>query len=293
MFLRYRDAPVRYERAGRLASGGCERTLEVGPEHARGLSTPTESRRSPPGSARPPSGVATRASCGCRPGSSRSRSSSSPSPRAGPQPRRRRRTDQERRNRGSASSSRRGGRRAVRRARAPSPPCGRSASSVFNPRSSSHAVSADATRPASRRVRWRRSKRPSSSTTGDSGEEVVVATEHLRGAVQRDVAALLERSQPQWRRQRRVADHRCADAPRPPRGRASSASGSTGASIRIRSASAGGAPVWSYSTAFIPHGCRWSNSSSVPVVGTRGDRDRPTGRQHRQHDPVTAPIPAG
>ena len=42
---------------------------------------------------------------------------------------------------------------------------------------------------------------------GDPGEEIVVAGEHLGGAVERDVATELERAQPEWGGERCVAHH--------------------------------------------------------------------------------------
>ena len=60
-------------------------------------------------------------------------------------------------------------------------------------------MSADATSPVSRRVRWRLFEERVVLDDGDAGKQVVVAGEDLRGAVQRDVAALFEREQAQRR----------------------------------------------------------------------------------------------
>ena len=68
--------------------------------------------------------------------------------------------------------------------------------------------------------------------------------------------------------------------------------GLAGASIQTRSAAAGGAPVWSYSTYRTPHGSSCWKSAAVPWYGTL--RDAIVARtQHRQHDRGGGRCPRG
>ena len=126
-------------------------------------------------------------------------------------------------------------------------------SSVFSPRSSSQAVSAEAMSPVSRRVRWRRSKSASSFT---------VATPAIRSSCPAStlVALCSDTSQPCSSGRSRSGDASVASHTTGA-GCAAAASksgivsiGFDGASSRIRSTFAGGAPVWSYSITSTPQG---------------------------------------
>ena len=127
---------------------------------------------------------------------------------------------------------------------------------------------------------------------GDAGDQVVVAREHLGGAVERDVAPELEWAEPQRRRERRVADDGCRCAT------AASKSGIVsigleGASTRIRSRLARrccrlveldrlDAPVAEVVEELL-----------VAVVGALREGDRATRREHRQDDTRDGPHPGG
>ncbi len=127
---------------------------------------------------------------------------------------------------------------------------------------------------------------------GDSGEEVVVAAEHLRRAVQRDVAALLERSEPHRRRKRRVADHRCAmrGARLEVRHRQHRVRGRLDQDqIRV----SGGRTSLVELDGVQPPRLQMVEQLLVPVVRARGDRDRAAGREHRQHAARDGAHPGG
>ena len=78
-------------------------------------------------------------------------------------------------------------------------------SSVFSPRSSNQAVSAEAIEPGQAAGEVEAVEERVVLHRGDAGDQVVVPREHLGGAVQRHVAAMLERAQPERRGERRVA----------------------------------------------------------------------------------------
>ena len=69
-------------------------------------------------------------------------------------------------------------------------------------------MSADATIPASRLVTWSRSRSFRVAGHGHAAEHVVVTGEHLRGRVEYEVAAVVERPEPERGGDGRVADDR-------------------------------------------------------------------------------------
>ena len=127
---------------------------------------------------------------------------------------------------------------------------------------------------------------------GDAGEQVVVAGEHLRGAVQRDVAAPLERAQPERRRERRVADDRC----RVRGGRLEV--GHRQHRVRRRldqdQVGVGGRRARLVVLDHLdPPRPEMVEQLLVAVVGALGERDRAARRQHRQDDPGDGAHPGG
>ena len=144
-----------------------------------------------------------------RPGSSRSRSTAPrarPAPRPSPSRRRRRRGT---RSPGSGRLDRRMRRRGARRGRAPSPPGARAERrGSASPRWTSQAVSARRDDPGEPARHVEPVAQLGVARDGDAGEHVVVPGEDLRRRVERDVAAVLERPEPERRGDRRVADDR-------------------------------------------------------------------------------------
>ena len=146
--------------------------------------------------------------------------------------------------------------------------------------------------PVSRRVRWSRSYSASSPDRDDARDQVVVPGEHLRGTVERDVAAELERAQAERRRERRIADDR---------GRV----GGGGLEVRHRQhrirrrldqdqVGGGGrrAGLVVLDRVDAPR-AKVVEELPVTVVGALGERDRPARWQHRQHDACHGPHPGG
>ena len=282
----------------RSRSGGrlrvCERLLEIGPELVDRSSRPTDSRSSPSGQRSP--------SHRCRdssfvrtpprlvafsivPVAVSTRRAASPW---------RRRTRRETRSRGSEPWSRRDDAPDARRESVRCSPCRSSLRpSVTRPRSRSHAVSAEATMPARRRVRWSRSKSASSVDGGNAGDQIVVARRApwSRCGARRRTRARVGGAAAATRASRRRRQGQ--DARPRPRGRASSASGSraprSGSGPPRRAAAA----VWSNSTVSMPQWPRWSKSCSVAVVGALRQGDRAARSGASSGRPRDRPHPSG
>ena len=175
-------------------------------------------------------------------------------------------------------------REALREQRAPLPPAGRGAPRASSsPRSTSHAVSAEATIPASRRVVWSRSQSASSRVT-------VTPASTSSWPARTFVAEWSTTSQPCSRGRRRKGEATVASQTTGA-GWATAASrsgivssGFAGASTRIRSAPSGGACVWSNSTTLHAPRREVVEEHAVAVVRALRERDRLSGPKHRQHD---------
>ena len=127
----------------------------------------------------------------------------------------------------------------------------------------------------------------------DAEQDVVVAREVLRRAVEHEVGAVLQRAEVHRRGDGRVDDDGRRRARRRPRGRASSGTGSTAPRARRAATPSGGGPVWSNSTTFTPQRSSAAKSRPVPKYAPAASAIVVPGSSSASASAVVAPAPDG